>query len=421
MKRKPFRFLTSTIVAITLTTPAFAAAPPSSDNSTVNRPRANPPGLDTSRPVSAVAAEVDVFQLGPVQKASDLIGRDVTGSNGEKIADVSDLAVDLESGQALLAILSYGGVIGVGAEHTAVPLTALKLDTTDPDKCHLNSSEADLKAAPKFDASRWADYTDASHLKTYYDTYGARMDYPNSTTAEGKVPKSQADREARSLSRTQSMGALERASKLLGATVRNSMNDDLGDVNEILLDVPNGRIVDVVLSSGGFLGIGDQKSVVPPTILSWDSAHEVVQIDATKEQLAAAPHFESQAWPQQDSSYVVGVYRVFGVTPYFQTAADNTARNSRDLHGNTVTPIQQGNSAADLNMTAQIRKDVMNHDGFSTYAKNIKIITRNGDVTLRGPVKSDQEKREIGDIAAQVAGADHVENQLEVKETVSLR
>lgn len=94
-------------------------------------------------------------------------------------------------------------------------------------------------------------------------------------------------------------------------------------------------------------------------------------------------------------------------------AADNTKKNERDRAA-TVSPMDQGNSSADLGITKQIRQDVMKADALSTTAKNVKIITVDGMVTLRGPVKSDKEKTDIAAIAQAAAGVKHVDNQLEI-------
>jgi hyperosmotically inducible periplasmic protein len=99
------------------------------------------------------------------------------------------------------------------------------------------------------------------------------------------------------------------------------------------------------------------------------------------------------------------------VTP---SATDDTGVNTRDRNDQTVTPMDQGNSQADTDLTARIRKAIMADDALSFDAKNSKIITQNGHVTLRGPVKSMQEKQTIGRAASKLAGAGHVTNDLEV-------
>ncbi|CAN5476171.1 hypothetical protein BH20VER3_BH20VER3_14210 [soil metagenome] len=101
------------------------------------------------------------------------------------------------------------------------------------------------------------------------------------------------------------------------------------------------------------------------------------------------------------------------VTP---TPADNSGRNVRDRSGDTKTSGDQSESSADIEITAAIRRAVMEDDSLSMTAKNVKIITADGVVTLRGPVKSAAEKKTIGKLAHANAGDAKVMNELEVEE-----
>ena len=101
--------------------------------------------------------------------------------------------------------------------------------------------------------------------------------------------------------------------------------------------------------------------------------------------------------------------------PAAPTAPDNTGRNVRDRGGATMTPGDQSESEADRTVTQQIRRAVVADDSLSTMAKNVKIITADGVVTLRGPVQSPLEKEVIEAKARQFAGINQVDNQLEVK------
>jgi hyperosmotically inducible protein len=101
--------------------------------------------------------------------------------------------------------------------------------------------------------------------------------------------------------------------------------------------------------------------------------------------------------------------------PPAQTAPDNTGQNVRDRGGATLTPGDQAENKADLTLTQRIRQALMADKALSTTAKNIKIITANGLVTLRGPVNTPQEREKIVAKAQDVAGVDKVENQLEIK------
>ena len=95
------------------------------------------------------------------------------------------------------------------------------------------------------------------------------------------------------------------------------------------------------------------------------------------------------------------------------TKPNNTAVNVRDRDNDVKTPIDQNENQADVNRTADIRKKVVDTK-MSVDAQNVKIITQDGRVTLRGPVKSADEKKRIEEIAHSVAGADNVDSQLEI-------
>jgi osmotically-inducible protein OsmY len=95
-------------------------------------------------------------------------------------------------------------------------------------------------------------------------------------------------------------------------------------------------------------------------------------------------------------------------------APDNTAVNERDRGGDTKTPGDQAENEADRKITQEVRRALTSDDALSTNAQNVKVITDNGTVTLRGPVKSEKEKTEIENKAKQVAGVKKVDNQLEI-------
>ena len=98
-----------------------------------------------------------------------------------------------------------------------------------------------------------------------------------------------------------------------------------------------------------------------------------------------------------------------------KTKPDNTAINERDRSDETKTSGDQSNSSTDLKTTQAIRQALMKDGELSTTAKNIKIITANGHVTLRGPVKTAQEKAKIDQLAKSAAGGAQIDNQLDVK------
>jgi osmotically-inducible protein OsmY len=96
-----------------------------------------------------------------------------------------------------------------------------------------------------------------------------------------------------------------------------------------------------------------------------------------------------------------------------QVEADNTARNA-DQQAGALSAADQSNAPADVEVTKRIRQAIVEDDRLSTEAKNVKVITQNGHVTLRGPVDSPTEKSAIENKAVQVAGTGRVTNELEI-------
>jgi hyperosmotically inducible periplasmic protein len=96
-------------------------------------------------------------------------------------------------------------------------------------------------------------------------------------------------------------------------------------------------------------------------------------------------------------------------------APDNSGVNVRDRNPEAMTAGQQSNAKGDVELTRRIRRAVVKDNSLSMMAHNVKIISANGSVILRGPVKTEEEKATIARKAQAIAGADKVDNQLEVK------
>ena len=351
-------------------------------------------------------------RLNDAAKASDIIGMAVKNYQDEKLGKVEDLAVDVESGRVVEVIVSTGGFIGLGDTLSAVPPGALHHDVAHK-VLHLDADKEKLKGAPKFEMSKWAECCDSNHLATIYRYYGEEPAFnyihsgdaiPDShrntistRKADGTWDKDRISSESQSIIPVSRLSQLQRASKIIGMSVKNLQDEKLGKVENMLVDLPSGRIVTLIVSSGGFLGIGDELSAVPPAAFRFTAERDILQLDATKEMLSNAPHFKANQWPDfAQPSYAGSVYRAYKIEPYFNTDAttdaDNTRRNVSDRDNRTVTPLDQKNSKADVETTAQIRKEIIAAKDMSVNARNVKIITNNGRVTLRGPVSTAEEK-----------------------------
>jgi len=124
----------------------------------------------------------------------------------------------------------------------------------------------------------------------------------------------------------------------------------------------------------------------------------------------SAPQANQQAAPQADQQPAPQ-----SASPADNVPADNTKMNERDRNPNEPTADRQKDNRSDRELTQQVRKAIVKDKSLSTYAHNVKVITQNGMVTLKGPVRSEEEKKAIEAKAAEVAGQDKVTNQLDVR------
>ncbi len=97
-----------------------------------------------------------------------------------------------------------------------------------------------------------------------------------------------------------------------------------------------------------------------------------------------------------------------------QTPADNTKVNQRDRADGAVTADQQKENASDLALVKKIRQSLMNDKSLSMYAHNVKVVAQGGQVTLKGPVRSEHEKKSVEIKATKIAGAGRVTNEITV-------
>ena len=416
-------------------------------------------------------------RLNGAAKATDIIGMTVNNYQNERLGKVEDLAVDVESGRIVQVILSTGGFPGLGNTLTAVPPGALRHDAAVK-VLYLNASKAKLAAALKFDTSKWDKDTQSNRVTEVYGYYGERpyfvadndgyrnvsldgtvaatlphnMDgsintegarnedkagnveiagnveatnnWISTRNPDGTWTREYYSNERRANNAWSRLGYVQKASRLLGTPVSNLQDERLGQVENLMVDVSAGRIVAVIISSGGYIGLGDELSAVPPTALRFNARHDTLQLDASKEMLASSPHFKANQWPDfSQPGYAGEVYHAYRVEPYFSTTAttdvDNTRQIVRDRDSSMLTTLDQGNSRADVKTAAQIRKEIVADSRMSVNARNVKITAIDGRVILCGLVNSAEEKRLIGEIADRIAHAGNVDNQLEVQFTTT--
>ncbi len=110
------------------------------------------------------------------------------------------------------------------------------------------------------------------------------------------------------------------AGTLTGDAVRNRANEQLGTIEEIMIDLDHGQIAYVVMAAGGFLGIGDKYFALPWRLLQIDTDNHAVIVDLDKETIENAPGFDKDNWPDQsDVGWLNEVYGYYDVEPFWTT------------------------------------------------------------------------------------------------------
>ncbi|MHB1678509.1 MAG: PRC-barrel domain-containing protein [Sulfuriferula sp.] len=116
--------------------------------------------------------------------------------------------------------------------------------------------------------------------------------------------------------------ALMGADTLLSNEVYNHKEEDLGEIKEIMLDIPSGKVAYAVLSFGGFLGMGEKLFAVPWDALTLDADNERFILHVDKDRLKSAPGFDKDTWPNMaDTSWAASIHDYYGTKPYYDNKA----------------------------------------------------------------------------------------------------
>jgi len=259
--------------------------------------------------------------------ASDLIGMKVVTQKGESVGKIEDVVVH-PGGEPSYAVLSMGGWLGMGDKLFAMPWSVLrsvepntaKKETAEPTKKDwslvLPLEKERLKNAPGFEKKDWPSMANPDWTKDI-DTFYAGDLNPNT-----KKPVDAAMRNALISWRT---------TELKGTDVKTPTGEKLGDLKEVAIDC-NGRVSFVVLSVGGFLGMGDRLVAVPWDALTFPTAGgkgdkadmRLITLASTKKQLEGAPQFregKDNSVEMCDPKWIGHLYEYYSCPTYWSTPA----------------------------------------------------------------------------------------------------
>jgi len=257
-----------------------------------------------------------------VFRSSEIIGLAVRNREGENLGKIDDLVVDMKNGEVRYVALAYGGVAGIGSKLFAVPWEKMTFMFGEPNKANsrhfmFEVSKDQLDNAPGFDSSHWPNIADpqwSASIDKHYNV--TRKDHKEADHKEQvKTDQNTAPKVA--------YETVFRASKIKGMDVRNDANENLGDVDELVIDVTKGHVKYVALSFGSWFTGGNKLFAVPLSAftLKHDNDKTFLVTHVSQESLRNAPGFDKNHWPDTaNPDWGKGID-----TYYERTAQRNTA------------------------------------------------------------------------------------------------
>jgi sporulation protein YlmC with PRC-barrel domain len=265
--------------------------------------------------------------------ASTIKGDKVVNAAGDNIGKIEELMVDLDNGRVAYAVLSFGGFLGMGDKLFSIPWQALKLRLHDH-AFLLDIPKDILERAEGFDKDNWP--LTREELSRSYTYYGYQTYWQTGATEQIELPgKTEQERTTRRVS----MEGRENPDFLSTGTIKgdkvlNRAGDNIGKIEELMIDLEDGKVGYVVVSHGGLLGIGSKLFSIPWQALKLRAHEHAFLLDVPKETLDKAEGFDKDRWPLTRIE-LSKTYTYYGYQPYWLTGAAAAAGISTGMVGET--------------------------------------------------------------------------------------
>ena len=234
--------------------------------------------------VEQSAAATNAIRL---MRASKLIGRNVENPQGENLGEIKDLVIDANNERVFYAILEFGGFLGLGEKLFAYPVRAFNRSSGN-DKLVLDVEKEKLKAAPGFARDKWPNWL----------TYGKQVDRYYGETVKLKALPNQ---------------KLIRASELIGKDVDDRVGKDVGEIDDIVLNMNSGKIHYAVLEFDQSWNLNDKLIALPMRAFTYVADNQDLMLNVNKESIDIKRAYEKESWPDiNDNNYRVETDRYLG-------------------------------------------------------------------------------------------------------------
>lgn len=311
-------------VAVALACGVMTAGAPAQPQTDRN---AQPPAPADQRPEAATTPQAQSPRAEqPDMRVSQLLGADVRNAQGENLGEIEELMLDMESQQVRYLVLSFGGVIGLGDTLFAYPITSFGADR-DRQALVLNVPRERLADSPGFDRDRYPALTDRS--------WWQRLDQMFRAGDAG-------DRSPAEIRR------LVRASELIDADIELPNGDDVGEVEDLVVNMADRQVKFVVMEFDRAWSMNDKLVALPIDAFRPQRDDDDLVIDRSREQLQNAPTFERSQWPDFASgAYWQTIDRVTTAAPNVMTPPPMDRETFERLDANSDGRLTRDEVAGD--------------------------------------------------------------------------
>lgn len=284
---------------------------------------------DTQSPSQAETMEPGATpQVGNQRSAEKLIGMDIRNPAGESLGEIEDIILDNQQGRIAYAVVSHGGILGIGDKLIAVPWQAFM---AEGDALTLDIDKERLKSAPSFDKGELPDQSDPAFHQQVHEFYGTE---PYDVSQEPGLAESEQqddlweDQETQTAQQQEEEGWdwkfwtsrgdredwARRLSEVIGTEVVGAENEKLGEIEDVAIDMREGRVTFALVSYGGIAG---QTAAVPWNALQLNEQQQQYSLDATAETLDLARLEGGDISRLEDEQFSRNIHEAFGEEPYW--------------------------------------------------------------------------------------------------------
>jgi sporulation protein YlmC with PRC-barrel domain len=385
---------------------AQQSTPSTPDNTSAQGSQAtSPSGSSTMGQTMSQSRTGSAAQPMSLQRTSELIGKELKNAQGENLGTIHDIVLTPDFRQVSYVALSSGGVLGMGSKLYAIPWSAIHVAADGTVTASLDKQA--LQQVPMFSSSDWPSQASSEGLSTGMagrsacgQTSGSSMNQPGSSMSGQTSGSSTAGQPAGSTSGSsssnpsgastysqaatpspsqpgssaygQSISAPSnaevqncRVSKLTGMAVRNGQGQDIGDIEDFVIDVPDGRVAYTIVSFGGFWGIGQKDAAVPFGAIDLQPSRGYALLNADRQTLESVAFDPSNFPDLSNPQYAQHLHEVFKTEPYGATLGYVSPGQQQAASRNAWSRGSDYNKHFDANQITTIKGTVQSVGTFS--------------------------------------------------------